>query len=499
MEIYNDQLLDLLAPDGPSNQKKVTAKQAQSRSGTEPKKLAIVEDPELGIVVKGLTQLEVTSAAQIFSILRTSKRRRKVAETLCNVESSRSHAIFCIRVMSMEPDVDGTGGGIVRDGRLNLVDLSGSENIKRSGAAGDRQREAGFIGTSLLSLGRVIHALARGVKHIPYRESKLTRILCDSLGGNSYTALILNITPSHQMLDETLSTLSYAQLARGVTNNPTQNKVLVTSLGVAQVDLEPQTKENEEVLEEVNVAWEGYARPWEGKVPSKVPPLNKPDSCGKTTGMARVRRKRARKVDRAYEGPQHDWAALTLMREGSTKAGATATAAAAAPEQEQQNDQPCLAEQAASVLEEIFNRYDANQDGTLESHEVSKLQSLWLEKRRIGVQRKRNVAIGKLTLQGWKAFACEVTSMHPGFMLHLLRCAGYTPTLSGADSSKLNAAEAIKLPSLHAGSGFGVGEVFAKHLCEVAHTWHRSAGRRGKGGGNRGAQQATSISRAAAA
>ncbi|CAM9239488.1 unnamed protein product, partial [Discosporangium mesarthrocarpum] len=197
IEIYNEKLFDLLSPH----------EEGSSRG------LKIEEHPEIGVYVRGLTQVEVESPEEIFAIMARSKRNRRTAETMCNARSSRSHGVFCIRVISVESTP--WGAEIVRDGRLSLVDLSGSENIKRSGAEGARVEEAAAIGQeSLLALGRVIKALTRRASHIPYRESKLTRVLADSLGGNAFTAVILNITPNHTMLDETLSTLSYAKVSR---------------------------------------------------------------------------------------------------------------------------------------------------------------------------------------------------------------------------------------------------------------------------------------------
>ncbi|CAN0451838.1 unnamed protein product, partial [Ectocarpus sp. 12 AP-2014] len=227
MEIYNERLFDLLAPEAASLDKASATNSSvapsstsgRSRSpthrspritpgssGSRPPQgigLTIEEDRHLGVMVKGLTQVEVKSPEEIFAIIATSKNNRRTAETMCNVESSRSHGVFCVRVISAESTP--WGGEITRDGRLSLVDLSGSENIKRSGAVGDRAKEAAAIGQSLLALGRVIKALVKHASHIPYRESKLTRVLGDSLGGNAFTAIILNITPNNGMLEETLN------------------------------------------------------------------------------------------------------------------------------------------------------------------------------------------------------------------------------------------------------------------------------------------------------
>ncbi|CAN0005535.1 unnamed protein product [Ectocarpus sp. 8 AP-2014] len=245
MEIYNERLFDLLAPEAATLAKASATNSSAAPSSTSGRSrspthrspritpgssgsrppqgigLTIEEDRHVGVMVKGLTQVEVKSPEEIFAIIARSKNNRRTAETMCNVESSRSHGVFCVRVISAEPTP--WGGEITRDGRLSLVDLSGSENIKRSGAVGDRAKEAAAIGQSLLALGRVIKALVKHAPHIPYRESKLTRVLGDSLGGNAFTAIILNITPNNGMLEETLNTLTYAKTAQSVRNTPKQH------------------------------------------------------------------------------------------------------------------------------------------------------------------------------------------------------------------------------------------------------------------------------------
>ena len=132
--------------------------------------------------------------------------------TAGNVESSRSHAIFSISIQSSSVDQP----GVMRTGRLNLVDLSGSENLKRSGSTNERAREAKHINRGLLALGRVIHAKINQRAYVPFRDSKLTELLEQSLGGNSLTTMILTISPSHFEMAETLSTLSYASNAKEI-------------------------------------------------------------------------------------------------------------------------------------------------------------------------------------------------------------------------------------------------------------------------------------------
>merc|ERR550539_1243664 len=113
---------------------------------------------------------------------------------------------------------------VLRIGKLNLVDLAGSENVGRSGAINQRAREAGNINQSLLTLGRVITSLVDRTPHIPYRESKLTRLLQDSLGGRTKTSIIATISPAAINHEETLSTLDYAHRAKNITNKPEVNQ-----------------------------------------------------------------------------------------------------------------------------------------------------------------------------------------------------------------------------------------------------------------------------------
>jgi hypothetical protein len=140
-----------------------------------------------------------------------------------NEHSSRSHAIFMITVECSQPDI--TGEDHIRVGRLNLVDLAGSERQSKTGAQGERFKEATKINLSLSALGNVISALVDGKSsHIPYRDSKLTRLLQDSLGGNSKTVMVANIGPASYNFEETLSTLRYANRAKNIKNKPRINE-----------------------------------------------------------------------------------------------------------------------------------------------------------------------------------------------------------------------------------------------------------------------------------
>merc|ERR1740123_2353007 len=151
------------------------------------------------------------------------QKNRSVASTKMNEGSSRSHSIFLVTVEQCS-----TGGGNeghIRVGKLNMVDLAGSERQSKTGATGERLKEATKINLSLSALGNVISALVDGKSsHIPYRDSKLTRLLQDSLGGNTKTVMVANCGPADYNYDETLSTLRYAYRAKSIKNKPRINE-----------------------------------------------------------------------------------------------------------------------------------------------------------------------------------------------------------------------------------------------------------------------------------
>lgn len=205
LELYNEDAYDLLSPLSDTN------------------KLRIYNDAERkgSVIISGLVELIVNTKAEIFEILEKGSLKRQTAPTLMNACSSRSHSIFSITVHIKETTPDGEE--VVKMGKLNLVDLAGSENIGRSGAVEERAREASNINKSLLTLGRVITSLVEKSPHIPYRDSKLTRLLQDSLGGKTKTSIIATISPGTEDLEDTLSTLDYAQRAKKITNKPEVN------------------------------------------------------------------------------------------------------------------------------------------------------------------------------------------------------------------------------------------------------------------------------------
>ncbi|XP_042315195.1 LOW QUALITY PROTEIN: kinesin-like protein KIF11 [Sceloporus undulatus] len=209
LEIYNEELFDLLNP-----------------SSDVGEKLQMFDDPrnKRGVIIKGLEEITVHNKDEVYQILERGAAKRTTAATYMNQYSSRSHSVFSVTLHMKETTTDGEE--LVKIGKLNLVDLAGSENIGRSGAVDKRAREAGNINQSLLTLGRVITALVERAPHIPYRESKLTRILQDSLGGRTKTCIIATVSPASINLEETLSTLDYAHRAKNIMNKPEVNQKL---------------------------------------------------------------------------------------------------------------------------------------------------------------------------------------------------------------------------------------------------------------------------------
>ncbi|CAH1418965.1 unnamed protein product [Lactuca virosa] len=204
LEIYNEQITDLLEPSSTN--------------------LQVREDLKEGVYVENLTEYNVQNVDEVLKLLLQGAANRKVAGTDMNSESSRSHSVFtCIVESRWEKD----SVTHLRFGRLNLVDLAGSER-QRSSAAGERVKEASYINKSLSTLGLVIMSLvdvAHGKhRHVPYRDSRLTFLLQDSLGGNSKTTIIANVSPSMCAANETLSTLKFAQRAKLIQNNAKVNE-----------------------------------------------------------------------------------------------------------------------------------------------------------------------------------------------------------------------------------------------------------------------------------
>ncbi|XP_045892210.1 kinesin-like protein KIF21A isoform X10 [Micropterus dolomieu] len=226
LELYNEEVLDLFD---------------STRDMKQKSHIKIHEDATGGIYTVGVTTRNVSSEAEMIQCLKLGALSRTTASTQMNVQSSRSHAIFTIHLCQVrvcasdnqetETDNRVSNGNSEMDeyetltAKFHFVDLAGSERLKRTGATGDRAKEGISINCGLLALGNVISALGdRGKRssHVPYRDSKLTRLLQDSLGGNSQTVMIACISPSDRDFMETLNTLKYANRARNI-----KNKVMV--------------------------------------------------------------------------------------------------------------------------------------------------------------------------------------------------------------------------------------------------------------------------------
>ncbi|XP_033255213.1 kinesin-like protein Klp61F [Drosophila miranda] len=208
LELNNDELCDLLSTDDST---KIRIFDDSTKKGS--------------VIIQGLEEITVQSKDDVYKLLEKGKERRKTATTLMNAQSSRSHTVFSIVVHIRENGIDGED--MLKIGKLNLVDLAGSENVSKAGnEKGIRVRETVKINQSLLTLGRVITALVDRAPHVPYRESKLTRLLQESLGVRTKTSIIATISPGHKDIDETLSTLEYAHRAKNIQNKPEVNQKL---------------------------------------------------------------------------------------------------------------------------------------------------------------------------------------------------------------------------------------------------------------------------------
>ena len=249
IELYNEELKDLLndnndmykklrifdsKPDSKNNSPKLSQRATNAKkynyklrrtslqSGISPSPPAPqpqtpMEQQPAGnnsIYIQNLQEFHITSVNEGLTLLQKGLDHRQVATTKMNDFSSRSHTIFTITLYKQHENE------LFRLSKMNLVDLAGSENINKSGALNQRAKEAGSINQSLLTLGRVINSLADKNSHVPFRESKLTRLLQDSLGGNTKTALIATISPAKMNSDETCSTLEYASKAKNIKNKP---------------------------------------------------------------------------------------------------------------------------------------------------------------------------------------------------------------------------------------------------------------------------------------
>ena len=292
LEIYNEEIRDLLAPP---------------TGGQDATRLELHENPDQGVYVKDLSMITVDSVATIDRVMMEGNRHRTTGATLMNETSSRSHSIFTI-VIEMSTLREGDGKEHIVRGKLNLVDLAGSERASKTGATGARMKEGIKINLSLTALGNVISSLVENAsggkqRHIPYRDSKLTRLLQDSLGGNTKTVMVAAVGPADYNYEETLSTLRYANRAKNIKNKPKVNEdpkdallrqyqeeisrlksLLVTHLSAA--GLAPEVLQG--ILAAVGGGGEGGGRGGEGgsRLAGRVPRRNGGAARGAKRGAA---------------------------------------------------------------------------------------------------------------------------------------------------------------------------------------------------------------------
>jgi len=229
MEIYNEVLYDLLDPTG----------QRGTHKTKKDSNIEVKEHPTLGVYVQGLQEIAVDTHEKIQSLMDQGNEMRAVASTQMNATSSRSHSIFIIKMQQKQ-----VVAGQQKETRatINLVDLAGSERVAKTGATGDKLKEGANINKSLSALGNVINALAEQSKKnkkvfIPYRNSKLTRVLQESLGGNSVTVMLAAISPAAYNYEESLNTLQYADRAKAIQLKARKNESM-TEVGKLKKEIE---------------------------------------------------------------------------------------------------------------------------------------------------------------------------------------------------------------------------------------------------------------------
>lgn len=213
VQIYCERIFDLLDPS------------------VAPSSIVVREDPDRGVYLDGAISVSVANVADCLDLVARGNANRAVASTGMNAQSSRSHAVLLLRIERKELDlktIAAAKGQTIRISHLHLVDLAGSERVKKSKVIGRHVSELKAINLSLSALGNCISALSKHqTTHVPYRDSKLTRLLQSSLGGNAKTSLVITITPSPTERNETLSTLQFGQRAMQVAVNAHRNVMSV--------------------------------------------------------------------------------------------------------------------------------------------------------------------------------------------------------------------------------------------------------------------------------
>ena len=236
LEIYNEEIFDLLV--GPTmGEKKEGARQVRGKSS-----LDIRRNPDGRMEVPGLTKERANTIDEVMELLKRGNKNRATASTNMNEHSSRSHMVLTIDVSSS------VGETLENQGTLFLVDLAGSERIRKSKSEGEQLKEAGFINKSLSALGNVMQALDKRQSHIPYRDSKLTYLLQNSLGGNSRTLMIVTISPVAESRDESINALQFATRVRSIEMDA------IAQRNVTSKNLEENVRILEEELQKVTQA-----------------------------------------------------------------------------------------------------------------------------------------------------------------------------------------------------------------------------------------------------
>ncbi|CAN6206509.1 unnamed protein product [Urochloa humidicola] len=226
MEIYNEAVRDLLNPDATQ--------------------LRLLDDPEKGTVVEKLAEETLRDKGHLLELLAVCEAQRQIGETALNETSSRSHQILRLTIESSAKQFMGRGNSSTLTACVNFVDLAGSERASQTQSAGMRLKEGSHINRSLLTLGKVIRQLSKGGNgHIPYRDSKLTRILQSSLGGNARTAIICTMSPAQCHIEQSRNTLLFANCAKNVVTNAQVNMVMSDKVLVKHLQRELARLENE--------------------------------------------------------------------------------------------------------------------------------------------------------------------------------------------------------------------------------------------------------------
>ncbi|TYJ34924.1 hypothetical protein E1A91_A05G201300v1 [Gossypium mustelinum] len=226
MEIYNEAVRDLLSPDSYP--------------------LRVLDDPERGTVVEKLTEVALRDRDHLHELLTICEAQRQIGETALNETSSRSHQILRLTIESSAREYGGAGNSSILAASVNFVDLAGSERASQTSAAGTRLKEGCHINRSLLTLGTVIRKLSKGrTGHVPYRDSKLTRILQNALGGNARTAIICTMSPERIHVEQSRNTLLFAKCAREVRTNAQVNLIMSDKALVKQLQRELARLEKE--------------------------------------------------------------------------------------------------------------------------------------------------------------------------------------------------------------------------------------------------------------